>query len=216
MHRRITQIIVAILLLLAAGCSSIQPTGARIISYHAGQCLISVETFTQRLYAKNPKHEPDPARRREKLNGIFAGDKPTGEFSDQTSHELLTAAFAADTTYPDRVYLMGLGLVKSIREAYGLDEQPMLVTGMQIPLERLERLHHNISQVNWRLKTYRDKTGELVFQTNAVGENGYINMGYEVLMTEILTRIKDDIHLRGGLTGKYVFSMSTLFLSILL
>ncbi|MBI9084209.1 MAG: hypothetical protein JEZ11_11470 [Desulfobacterales bacterium] len=186
------------------------------MAYHARECLISIKTLTQRLYAKNPRHEPDPVQRQKKLDRLFADDKPTGELSDQTSHELLTRAFAANAVYPDRVYPLGMGLVKSIREAYGLDEQYALVTGMQIPLERLERLHHNISQVNWRLKTYRDQTGELLFQTNAAGENGYINMGYEVLMTEILTRIKDDIHLRGGLAEKYAFTMSTLFLSILL
>ena len=88
--------------------------------------------------------------------------------------------------------------------------------GLQILLERLERLHYNISQVNWRLKTYKDEKGHLIFLTNAADEKGYINMGYEVIMTEILTRIKDDIYLRGGLPGKYVFNMSALFLSILL
>ena len=186
------------------------------MAYHAVECVKSIEIFTRRLYEKNPKYETDPAKRQEKLALIFGQDKPSGVFNEQTSQELLTAAFAEDTVYPDRIYLMGLGLVKSIREAYGSDRPHMLMTGMQIPLKRLERLHHNISQVNWRLKTYRNKTGELIFQTNAVGKNGYINMGYEVLMTEILTRIKDDIHLRGGLTEKYVFSMSTLFLSILL
>lgn len=216
LHRRIAHTLMAILLLIPAGCRFLQPTGARIIAYHARQCLISIETLTQRLYAKNPGYEPDPVRRQEKLNAIFAHDRPSGKFSGQTSRELLTAAFATKAAYPDRVYLMGLGMVKSIREAYGLDRPYELVTGMQIPLERLERLHHNISQVNWRLKTYRGETGELIFQTNAAGKNGYINMGYEVLMTEILTRIKDDIHLRGGLAEKYAFSMSTLFLSILL
>jgi hypothetical protein len=114
------------------------------------------------------------------------------------------------------VYLLGLGLVKSIREAYGLDERTMLLSAMQIDLGRLERLYHNLSQVNWRLKTYKDKDGRLLFLTNAAGDDGYVNMGYEVLMTEILTRIQDDIYLRGGLSEKYFFNMSTMFMSIIL
>lgn len=198
------------------GCASLQPTGARILHYHAQACQTSIETFTRRLYAKNPKYEPDPAKRREKLQHLFADKGPTGEKSDMTSDALLTAAFSRDHDPGDRVYLLGLGLVKSIREAYGLDKTRILLTGMQVPLGRLQRLHHNISQVNWRLKTYRDVDENLLFQTNAAGKNGYINMGYEVLMTEILTRIQDDIHLRGGLPGKYAFDMSALFLSILL
>jgi hypothetical protein len=203
-------------LLFSTGCAAIEPTGARILAYHAEQCLGSIETFTQRLYLKNPRHETDPAKRQERIKRIFHPDGPSETPGAPSSYELLTAAFAGKPSEPDRVYLLGMGLAKSIREAYGLDERNILLTGIQIPLERLERLDHNISQVNWRLKTYRDDTGALLFETNAVGNNGYINMGYEVLMTEILTRIKDDIHLRGGLTGKYAVSMSTLFLSILL
>ena len=199
-----------------SGCGPLQPTGARILDYHAQACLTSIETFTRRLYAKNPKYEPNPAKRREKLEQLLADQGPAGELRHKTSDALLTAAFAKDSAGADRVYLLGLGLVKSIREAYGLGPGKILVTGMQVPLERLQRLHHNISQVNWRLKTYRDDSGDLLFQTNAAGENGYINMGYEVLMTQILTRIQDDIHLRGGLPGKYAFDMSAFFLSILL
>jgi hypothetical protein len=214
--RNLSRILFAVLLFFPVGCSSIKPTGAKILEYHSGQCLLSIEEFTKRLYLKNPKYEMDRARRQEKLNQIFAYGQPSGEFSEQSSDELLTAAFAGDTVYPDRVYLLGLGLVKSIREAYGLDERKVLVSGLQIPLEHLERLHYNISQVNWRLKTYKDEKGHLIFLTNEAGENGYINMGYEVIMTEILTRIKDDIYLRGGLPGKYIFNMSTLFLTILL
>ena len=36
------------------------------------------------------------------------------------------------------------------------------------------------------------------------------------IMTEVLTRIQDDIYLRGGLPEKYIFDVSTLFLSILI
>jgi len=54
----------------------------------------------------------------------------------------------------------------------------------------------------------------LLFITNEPGENGYINMGYEIIMTEIMTRIKDDIFLRGGTPPKLLFTMSTLFLTI--
>ena len=214
--RNLSLIIFAMLFFFPIGCSSIKPTGAKILEYHAGQCLLSIEEFTKRLYLKNPKYEIDQAKRQEKMNQIFAYGQPSGEFSEQSADELLTAAFAGNTVYPDRVYLLGLGLVKSIREAYGLDERKTLMIGLQILLERLERLHYNISQVNWRLKTYKDEKGHLIFLTNAADEKGYINMGYEVIMTEILTRIKDDIYLRGGLPGKYVFNMSALFLSILL
>ena len=128
----------------------------------------------------------------------------------------MTAAFAEDTEEEDRVYLLGLGLAKSIRESYALDSDGFMLVGLQISLERLKRLHHNITQVNWRLKTHKGKNGELLFITNEVGEDGYINMGYEVIMTEILTRISDDIYLRGGLPGKYIFNMSTIFLSLLI
>ncbi len=205
-------------LLLNAGCAvgSFKPTEIRILEYHASVSLASVGEFTKRLYAKNPKYEVDLAKRSRKLRSIFGQEKPVGRFSGQASNVLLTSAFADESMDEDRVYLLGLGLVKSIREAYGLDERSIMISGLQVDLERLERLHHNISQVNWRLKTYKDMNGQLIFLTNAAGDNGYLNMGYEVLMTEILTRIKDDIYLRGGLPGKYLFSMSTLFMSILL
>ena len=111
---------------------------------------------------------------------------------------------------------MFLDLIRSIEEAYELDENKVFLTGLQIPLERLERLHFNLSQVNWRLKTYRDEHGKLLFLSNEVGENGYINMGYEVLMTEVLTMVKDDIHLRGGLPQTYLFEMTSLFASLII
>ena len=41
-------------------------------------------------------------------------------------------------------------------------------------------------------------------------------MGFEVIMTEVMTMLKDDIYLRGGLPGKYIFDMSTLFVPLLI
>ncbi len=211
-------ILCSIVLLFVNGCvvNSLKPTDAKIIDYHSRQCLGSIEEFITRLYAKNPKYEKDPNGQRKKLKNIFSADGPSGTYSFRSSRELLTEAFAEKSMDPDRVYLLGLGLVKSIREAYGIDERKILFSAIQIDLERLERLHHNLSQVNWRLKTYKDQDGKLLFLTNAAGDNGYINMGYEVLMTEILTRIQDDIYMRGGLPKKYFFSMSTMFMSIIL
>ncbi|MEA2084727.1 MAG: hypothetical protein U9O82_10960 [Thermodesulfobacteriota bacterium] len=131
------------------------------------------------------------------------------------SNDVLTAAFASDTE-EDRVYLLGLGLVRSIEEAYGFRSRKFLLCGLQISLEPLERLHFNISQVNWRLKTYTDEKGDFIFLTFGIAPNGYVNMGYEVIMTRILARIEDDIYMRGGLPKKYVFDVATLFLSIVI
>ena len=177
-----------------------------------------MKEFTRRLYLKNPKYEENSATRRLKMEMMFpvGSGKPVGVFSQKRSHEVLSAAFDSETQYPDRVYLLGLGLVKSIREAYSLDEEGLQLSGLQIELDRLQKLHKNISNVNWRLKTYKDQNGSLLCLTNQAGENGYINMGYEVIITRVLTRIEDDIYLRGGLPEKYAFKMSTLFLSILL
>lgn len=193
------------------------PTDVAIIQNHVKQYRSSLREFTERLYAKNPKYEKDLEKRGRKIESIFAA-LPTGEqvYAYKPSHEILSAAFQAETKEPDRVYLLCLGLWKSIREAYNLKEGEMLLTGMQIPLERLQRLHRNLSQVNWRLKTYRDREGRLLFLTNEAGEGGYLNMGYEVIMTSILTRIEDDIIMRGGLPEKYLFSISTMFVGILL
>jgi hypothetical protein len=192
-------------------------TDVTVIRHHVRSNLTTTEEFTTRLYAKNPKYEKDPLERQRKLRFIFHGDLPVEfKYAYLPSHEVLTAAFAANPDYPDRVYLLGLGLAKSIREAYEGHEDSVFFSGLQIPLDRLERLHHNLSQVNWRLKTYKDARGELLFRTNEKGQDGTLNMGYEVMMTEMLTRIKDDITLRGGLPGKYLFNMSTLFLGILI
>lgn len=193
------------------------PTDVGVIRHHVRQYQNSLREFTSRLYAKNPKYEKDPAQQRRKIDSIFA-PLPTVEvvYAYKPSHEILAAAFHPDTVEPDRVYLLSLGLWKSIVEAYDVREGNIFVSGLQIPLERLQRLHHNLSQVNWRLKTYKDKNGKLFFLTNEAGSDGYLNMGYEVIMTRILTRLEDDIAMRGGLPGKYMFSMSTIFVGILL
>ena len=196
---------------------SFAPIDVGVIRHHVRQYQKSLREFTARLYAKNPKYEKDPAQQQRKIDAIFA-PLPTGEqvYVYKPSHEILTAAFSQETAEPDRVYLLSLGLWKSIVEAYDVREGKVFVSGLQIPLDRLQRLHHNISQVNWRLKTYKDKNGKLFFRTNEAGSDGYLNMGYEVIMTQILTRLEDDIVMRGGLPGRYMFSMSTLFVGILL
>lgn len=213
---------------MITGCSSkdedaagvveaLRPTDASIIDYHVEICQADVKEFVSRLYARNPKYEKDLQLRRKKIDSIFKAEVrfSSAAKDNWTSREFLTAAFAQDMS-EDRIYLLGVGLVKSIKEAYGLEEMNVFWTGLQVPLEQLQRLHFNLSQVNWRLKTYRDQDGSLLFLTNGMGENGYLNMGYEVLMTRILTRVEDDIYLRGGLPEKYMFRMSTIFLSILM
>ncbi|MFH1216856.1 MAG: hypothetical protein V1706_10195 [Pseudomonadota bacterium] len=198
-------------------CRVITPTDAVLITHHVTSCHDDLYNFVSRLYARNPKYEQDLELRRHKIDAVFrVKNSPLlDEFSGWTSDRFLVAAFAAETR-GDRVFLLGLGLANSIREAYGLEEMTFFWSGLQIPVERLKRLHFNLSQVNWRLKTYKDASGELLFLSNGMGENGYLNMGYEVIMTRILTRIEDDIYLRGGLPDKYAFRMSTLFLSILM
>ncbi len=196
--------------------NAIVPTDVQIMRYHVREYYKSLEEFTRRLYLKNPKYEKDLDMRKKKIRGIFhEGELPETGFNNQFSHQVLEAAFGANTTYEDRVFLLSLGLVKSIRETYNIDES-VFISSLEIPPERLERLHHNISHLNWRLKVYRDKQGNLLFLTNEARENGYINMGYEIIMTEILTRIKDDIFLRGGAMPKWLFNMSTLFLPLIL
>ena len=191
-------------------------TDVYILKYHVEGYIHSFEDFITRVYAKNPKYEKDLAIRERKLQHIFHGGAAVEPAYDAMfSHELLSAAFASETE-GDRVYLLGLGLVKSIKEAYQLDNGSLLMTGLQIELSRLQALHLNVSQVNWRLKSYRDEEGALLFLTNAADQDGTLNMGYEVLMTEVLTRITDDVYLRGGLVGKYIFSMSTLFAGIVI
>ncbi len=206
------------LVLLIPGCLVDQfgPSEVRIFKYHARECLKALELFSTRLYKKNPKYEPDLVWRQKRIRQIYHDRANYEGTAKKNSHILLNEAFADDPVEKDRVYLIGLGLAKSIKEAYGLDENKILISGLQIPLERLQRLHLNISQVNWRLKTYKGKDGKLLFRTNEGGKDGYINMGYEVLMTEVLTMIKDDIYLRGGLPKKYLFNMSTMFVSLVI
>ncbi|MBN2331899.1 MAG: hypothetical protein JXO49_06140 [Deltaproteobacteria bacterium] len=194
---------------------AVVPTDVKMINHHMEQHYQELEEFTRRLYAKNPKYEPDLVLREEKIKAIFhGGEPPERYFYGQPSHEILRAAFDPVTDYGDRVYLLSLGLVKSVREAYGV-EDGQLFSSLQLPLEKLETLYHNISQVNWRLKVYRDDLGELLFLTNEAAADGYLNMGYEVIMTRVLTRIADDIFLRGGSPPKFFFNMSTMFLAIL-
>ena len=220
---RIVPLIIIVFSLLLAGCQggkeqlkkAVVPFDVQIISYHVREIEKSLEEFIRRLYLKNPKYEKDPEVRHKKIQAIFHGaEMPVTEFNDKPSHEVLAAAFEPNPTYSDRIFLLGLGMKKSVREAYSIEEK-IFVTSLQIGHGRLESLYANTSQVNWRLKVYRDEDGRLLFLTNEVGENGYINMGYEVIMTEILTRIKDDIYLRGGAPPKFAFSMASLFMAIL-
>ncbi len=114
--------------------------------------------------------------------------------------------------------LLALGLRKSIDEGYGQSgtDNNTMITSLQIPLDRLKRLYSNISQVNWRLKIYHDHNQELYFRTNEMAPEGHLNMGYEVLMTKILTRIEDDIYMRGGNPPNVIFRMSTIFFTLFL
>jgi hypothetical protein len=219
----IVPLILIVVSLLLAGCQggkeqlkqAITPVDVQIINYHVREIDKSLEEFIRRLYLKNPKYEKDPEARHKKIQAIFhGGEMPDTGFNDRLSHEILAAAFEPKPTYPDRVFLLGLGLKKSVQEAYSIEED-LFVTPLQIGNGRLENLYVNIGQVNWRLKVYRDEDGNLLFLTNEAGENGYINMGYEVIMTEVLTRIKDDIFLRGGSPPKFAFTMASFFMAIL-
>lgn len=213
-----------LILLFIVGChesgnhlrKAIIPTDVQIMRYHVEEIHKSLEEYTRRLYLKNPKYEKDIEMRELKIRGIFYNEElPDTDYNDQPSHRLLEAAFEPNPSYPDRVFLLSFGLVKGIDEAYRFNEG-LIITSLEIPSENLEKLYYNFSHANWRLKVYRDEQGNLLFLTNQAGGDGYINMGYEVIMTEILTRIKDDIFLRGGAPPKVFFTMSTVFLTILL
>ena len=132
------------------------------------------------------------------------------------SHQLLEAAFSTTPPLTDRIYLLALGMKKSIVEGYDGYDKRTLFTGMSLSVEKLEKLHLNLQQLNWRLKTYRNQDGHLLFLTNAATTDGYINMGYEVIITRMLTRISDDIYMRNGQTPNFIFSVSTMFLPLLL
>lgn len=195
----------------------VTPLDVKLIRHHVREFRGALIDFTQRLYAKNPRYEGNLEIRQQKIKQIFQDGPPVEyQFAGRFSHEVLTAAFQEENPYPDRVYLLSLGLWKSISEAYDFKGNELFFSGLQLPLEQLQRLHHNISQVNWRLKTQKDSSGKLLFLSNECGEDGYQNMGYEVIITEILTRVEDDIFLRGGLPEKYLFNMSTFFVSIII
>ena len=66
------------------------------------------------------------------------------------------------------------------------------------------------------INCWKESWQPVLFITNEAGEDGYINMGYEVIMTRILTRIEDDIAMRGGLPEQYMFRMSTMFVGIII
>ncbi len=213
-----------VILPLFSGCyatdkrlkQALVPTDVLIIRHHVAENYKSLEELVRRLYLKNPIYENNPAVIRKKLQGIFHGGKYHCPVCNTLpSYKILEAAFDPEPAYHDRVFLLGLGLVKGIRETYNI-ENGLYLTSLEIPAERLKRLYINISQVNWRLKTYRDKKGNLLFLTNEAGKNGYINMGYEVIMTRILTRIQDDIYLRGGALPKLTFNSFAMFLPVLL
>ena len=188
-----------------------------MVKHHVRQHYICLEEFCRRLYLKNPKYEPDQNQRNRKLSTIFRTRENLGTPYDHLpSNLILTAVFAEDTQYQDRVALLGLGLRKSIDEGYD-QHTPYtntMITSLQIPLERLRRLYSNLSQVNWRLKVYHDRQEKLYFLTNEKAPEGYLNMGYEVLMTKVLTRIEDDIYMRGGNPPNVIFKMSTMFFSL--
>jgi hypothetical protein len=190
-----------------------------IIQHHMQQHYKCLEEFCRRLYLKNPKYEKDLKKRGRKLTSIFKERAlPETTYDKLPSHEILTAVFTDAPGYHDRVALLGLGLRKSIDEGYGQDgpKDNNMITSLQVSLELLKRLYSNISQVKWRLKVYRDKQKELYFLTNSEAPDGYLNMGYEVLLTKILTRIEDDIYMRGGNPPNVIFKMSTMFLTLFL
>ncbi len=191
------------------------PTDIKIIKHHVSEDLRDIELLMQRLYLKNPKYEPDLEMRHKKLDAIFrAGEVPECDYLNLASNELLTMAFEPDCPCRDRIFILGMGLAKSIHEAYNV-EDVVFISGVQIPVQRLERLYYNLGRVNWLLKTRRDEHGELLFLTNEAGENGYINMEYEKIFTRIITRTGDDIYMRDGLLNNFLLRVGTSFLSIL-
>ncbi len=194
------------------------PSDVLIVQHHLREHYQCLEEFCRRLYLKNPKYEPEVKNRVDKLDAIFKKQKNLGTpYDNQASHEVLTIAFSTDPGYGDRVALLALGLRKSIDEGYGQHRpDETMLTSLQIPLERLKKLYSNICQVNWRLKVYRDPNQKLYFLTNGIAPKGHLNMGYEVLITKILTRIEDDIYMRGGNPPNVIFRMSTMFFTLFL
>ncbi len=200
-----------------AKCTNICSIDVKIINYHLKKDYECVRILAARLYARNPCYEADPIVRKEKIRAIF-GEKSNYYIPYclriMLSHELLETAFSKSPPVKDRVLILALGLKKAIDEAYDTGKGPFL-TGCQVDAERLERLYSNIAQANWRLKTYKAANGSPLFLTNQVRKNGHVNMGFEVIMAQMLTRIQDDIYLRSGLEGNLTFRLSTVFLSIL-
>ncbi len=198
-------------------CTNIYSPDVKIINHHIEKHYQAVRSLAKRLYARNPCYESDLRVRVEKIRAIF-GEKSSYSIPYQLqimlSHELLKTAFSPKPPIGDRVLILILGLKRGIDEAYNTGRGPFL-TGCQIDAKRLERLYSNISQTNWRLKTYKGPDGRPLFLTNQASLDGYVNMGFEVIMTQMLTRIQDDIYLRGGLEGNLTFRLSTVFLSIL-
>lgn len=188
-----------------------------MVKHHVRQHYVCLEEFCRRLYLKNPKYEPDQMQQSKKLYSIFIARENLGTpYDNLPSNLILTAVFAEETQYKDRIALLGLGLRKSIDEGYN-QHTPYtntMITSLQIPLERLKKLYSNLSQVNWRIKVYHDRREKLYFISNEKTPEGYLNMGYEVLMTKVLTRIEDDIYMRGGNPPNVIFKMSTMFFSL--
>ncbi|MCD6532467.1 MAG: hypothetical protein J7L25_00090 [Deltaproteobacteria bacterium] len=225
--RHIPKLLLMLSLLIAlGGCGNkggmggiLTTSDVLIIQHHLRQHYSCLEEFCRRLYLKNPKYETDLKKREQKLHNIFKKRTlPDTPYDKLPSNEVLTAVFSADPGYHDRVALLGLGLRKSIDEGYkqeGPDNDKM-VTSLQVPLELLKRLYSNISQVKWRLKIHRDNQQKLYLLTNAKAPDGHLNMGYEVLLTKILTRIEDDIYMRGGNPPNVIFKMSTMFFTLFL
>ena len=203
---------------------SICPPDVKIMSYHYEANLRLLKELMDRLYKKNPCYEPNLQDRERKAACIFDKggwgtcsdlDRPGCRFLLKPSHELLEMAFCQEPCYPDRVFLLILGLKKGLDEAYE-PVHGLFLTGCQIPAERLTKLYKNFAIANWRMKTYRSaKTGQLMFRTNEADGSGYINMGYEVIFTTMLTRIRDDIYLRTGLEGNLAVNLGATFLAVL-
>ncbi|MBN2705744.1 MAG: hypothetical protein JXR89_04805 [Deltaproteobacteria bacterium] len=218
-------LLILLILPILAACGSkggmegiLTSSDVLIIQHHIREHYRCLEELCRRLYLKNPRYEPDPKKREGKLNAVFYGGGSLAEpWNRRASHEILTAAFAPATTYPDRVALLALGLRRSIDEGYNqTGPNQTMITSLEVSLEKLKRLHSNLNQVNWRLKSCRAPEENLYFLTNEADPAGHLNMGYEVLMTRVLTRIEDDIFMRGGNPPNLVFRMSTMFLSLFL
>lgn len=236
-----TMALLIFLSLLLAGCSStsqqlvpaLTSPDVLIIRHHIEQNHIDIEEFCRRLYLKNPIYETNIAQRKYKLAAVFHPPQPDSSavnlstevqntataiasYAKLPSHKLLEAAFSPDPIDEDRILLLALGMSKSVVEGYDGYDKRTLLSGIQLSTKKLENLYANLQQLSWRLKTYRNSDGNLIFLTNAVDDSGYINMGYEVILTSLLTRTADDIFMRSGQTPNFIFTMSTMFLPLLL